>query len=117
MPSVLPTLLDELLAALPSFQKPRDGLQKYLRLDLPNEVKQAVEKAVERYSRRVISIRRAIEVMEALVQDGYPTIIQTEITAHVFASLKDDSDDILAALAQFTSSPEAVSGTLTLSDV
>jgi hypothetical protein len=88
-----------------------EGIHDFQQLDgLSSDTYAALAAADAQYTRRLTLLFAAIEVLDALVVDGYPVVENQDISENVRAELE-------LQLTEATAHAEAVTGTLTFTEI
>lgn len=93
------------------------GLQDLARLELKPETAIAVQQLTQRISRRLTLHNRALEVLAALLDDGYPGESPLSVDPAIISDIEQQIGEIAAAYSQFVAEAEAVGGTITFTAI
>jgi hypothetical protein len=102
-------VLAELKAALAHLGPRSEGLADFSRLNLDAGSHAAVTEATAAIHRRMSLLEAAIMALEALAQDGYPSLPNAQVTSTVLADLTGQLASLHAAVEGFEPLPEAES--------
>jgi hypothetical protein len=94
-------LIAELEAQKAALEDPIEGLTDLARLNIQEETQAAVNALLRQYRERGAKLDRAIRSLEALLEDGYPTLPQPDFSAAVTADVQDQDRTVSVAAALF----------------
>jgi hypothetical protein len=93
--------VDELGAAIAAILPQFDGLNDLARLNLQPATVLSVKTALDYFGGRLTLLRAARASLQELLANGYPDVATFQVPAEVLAELRDDAQDIQAAVAKF----------------
>jgi hypothetical protein len=91
----------EIEKALDDLELPLEGLRDFERLNLDTETMTRVREARVQYTTRQNKLNQALNFLNELVNDGYPTLDIPEVSLSVQKDLEAQQASIAAALAKF----------------
>lgn len=105
--SAVDAAITELNTELAALGPQYEGLKDYTRLNIGPDTLRVVNAVLMAYDRRVGYVTTARDLLVRLRDDGYPGTALQQVTAAVYADLRDQEVTIAAALALFASDPAA----------
>lgn len=102
--------ITEIEAAIEELQLPFEGLRDFERLNLQPETTTEVREARVQYTTRLNKLNQALNYLNELVNDGYPTLEIPNVSISVKEDLKAQHESISAALGKFKTEAAATLG-------
>lgn len=102
MATAVDAALAEVNAALASLAPPREGLKDFDRLNIHPDTQAIVRESIVLFDQRWDLLQQLKGSLEAILNDGYPTLAVRQIPASAFEDLKDNAATIEAAFATFS---------------
>lgn len=103
----------ELLTAKATLEPQIEGLHDFARLNLEEDTKGIISKAIEDYERRLKFINDTLATIDVLAADNYPAMPVRAVIQAVFEDLKNNVNTIEAAFEQFSEIGQATTVVIT----
>lgn len=114
MPSdALNKLVAEIKQATDTINPQIEGLHDFARLNLKEETQVIVKRVTQDFEKRRDLLNVATAALQALSENGYPTVDQQDVIGAVYDDLKQNVATIEAAFDKFTAIEEAAQAKVT----